>query len=111
MPIYTFENTKTGEVFDDMMTISEKETYLKQNPNIKQLIHKINIVSGTGGLKNDQGWKEMQSRIAEAHPSSPFADRHGKKSIKEIKTKQVIEKHRKRKKRNGYRYTRLYEWV
>ena len=101
MPIYTFENTKTGEVFDDMMTISEKETYLKQNPNIKQLIHKINIVSGTGGQKNDQGWKEMQSRIAEAHPASPFADRHGKKSIKEIKTKQVIEKHRKRKKRNG----------
>ena len=43
----------------------------------------------------------MQSRIAEAHPASPFADRHGKKSIKEIKTKQVIEKHRKRKKRNG----------
>ena len=36
MPIYTFENTKTGEVFDDMMTISEKETYLKQNPNIKK---------------------------------------------------------------------------
>jgi hypothetical protein len=37
------------------------------------------------------------SRIAEAHPTSPFADRFGKKSIKEIKTKQVIEKHRKRK--------------
>ena len=87
------------ESFD--MSMSDRETYLEQNPHIKQVIKSINIVSGTGGLKNDQGWKEMQSRIAEAHPASPFADRHGKKSIKEIKTKQVIEKHRKRKKRNG----------
>ena len=103
MPIYTFENTKTGEVFDDMMTISEKESYLKKNKHIKQLLTTINISSGVIGvnMKNDGGWKEMQSRIAEAHPASPFADRHGKKSIKEIKTKQVIEKHRKRKKRNG----------
>ena len=96
MPTYTFENTKTGKVYDEYMSISDRETYLEQNPHVKQLITKINIVSGTGGLKNDQGWKEMQSRIAEAHPASPFADKHGKKSIKEIKTKQVIEKHRKR---------------
>lgn len=99
MPTYTFENTKTGKVYDEYMSISDRETYLEQNPHVKQLITKINIVSGTGGLKNDQGWKEMQSRIAEAHPASPFADRHGKKSIKEIKTKQVIEKHRKRQRK------------
>tara|TARA_Y200000002_G_scaffold30678_1_gene22729 strand:+ start:316 stop:621 length:306 start_codon:yes stop_codon:yes gene_type:complete len=99
MPTYTFENTKTGKVYDEYMSISDRETYLEQNPHVKQLITKINIVSGTGGLKNDQGWKEMQSRIAEAHPASPFADAHGKKSIKEIKTKQVIEKHRKRQRK------------
>ena len=99
MPTYTFENTKTGKVYDEYMSISDWETYLEQNPHVKQLITKINIVSGTGGLKNDQGWKEMQSRIAEAHPASPFADKHGKKSIKEIKTKQVIEKHRKRQRK------------
>ena len=34
MPIYTFENTKTGKVYDDMMTISEKESYLKKNKHI-----------------------------------------------------------------------------
>ena len=99
MPTYTFENTKTGEQFDDMMSISEKEAYLEKNPHIRQLINQINIVSGVvgmGRMKNDQGWKEMQSRIAEAHPQSNFADQFGKKSIKEVKTKQVIEKHRKR---------------
>jgi len=100
MPIYTFENTKTGEVFDDMMMIAEKEVYLKKNKHIRQMLTTINIsksgVMGHGQMKTDNGWKEMQSRIAEAHPISPFADQHGKKSAKEIKTQQVVEKHRKR---------------
>ena len=100
MPIYTFENTKTGEVFDDMMMIAEKEVYLKKNKHIRQMLTTINIsksgVMGHGQMKTDNGWKEMQSRIAEAHPISPFADQHGKKSAKEIKTRQVVAKHRKR---------------
>lgn len=78
MPIYTFENTKTGEVFDDMMMIAEKEVYLKKNKHIRQMLTTINIsksgVMGHGQMKTDNGWKEMQSRIAEAHPISPFAD-------------------------------------
>ena len=99
MPTYTFENTKTGKVWDDIMMIAEKEAYLKKNKHIRQLLTQINISSGVvgvGAMKNDQGWKEMQSRIAEAHPASPFADQHGKKSAKDIKTQQVVEKHRKR---------------
>jgi len=99
VPIYTFENNKTGEVYDDMMSISEKETFLKKNKHIKQLVTRINISSGVvgmGGMKNDNGWKEMQSRIAEAHPASEFAKQHGKRSIKDVKTQQVVEKHRKR---------------
>jgi hypothetical protein len=99
VPIYTFENSKTGEVYDDMMSISEKETFLKKNRHIKQLVTRINISSGVvgmGGMKNDNGWKEMQSRIAEAHPASEFAKQHGKRSIKDVKTQQVVEKHRKR---------------
>jgi hypothetical protein len=79
------------------MSISERETYLEQNPHIKQLINKINIVSGTGGIKTDSGWKENMSRIAEAHPTSPLAQRYGKRSIKQVKTEQVIKKHRKRR--------------
>ena len=45
-------------------------------------------------MKNDQGWKENMSRIADAHPTSPFAERYGKKSTKSIKTQQVLQKHR-----------------
>tara|TARA_B100000212_G_C27137902_1_gene432053 strand:+ start:314 stop:625 length:312 start_codon:yes stop_codon:yes gene_type:complete len=99
MPTYTFENTKTGKVFDDFMSMADKETYLEQNPHIKQIINKINIVAGVSGrsYRTDQGWKENMSRIAEAHPTSPLADRYGKKSIKQAKTEQVIQKHRRRK--------------
>tara|TARA_E500000178_G_scaffold305935_1_gene317735 strand:+ start:1060 stop:1371 length:312 start_codon:yes stop_codon:yes gene_type:complete len=99
MPTYTFENTKTGKVFDDFMSMDDKETYLEQNPHIKQIINKINIVAGVSGrsYRNDQGWKENMSRIAEAHPTSPLANRYGKKSIKQAKTEQVIQKHRRRK--------------
>ena len=94
MPTYTFENKKTGKQYTDIMTIAEMETYLKKNKHIKQCLNKINIVGGVGGMKNDQGWKENMSRIAEAHPTSPFASRFGKKSTKHIKTQQVLQKHR-----------------
>ena len=30
MPIYTFEDTKTGKVFDDMMSMDELDKYLKK---------------------------------------------------------------------------------
>jgi len=93
MPTYTFHNRQTGVVEDKMMKISEKEQYLKDNPDIEQVHTGINIVAGVGGIKHDSGWKENLSRIAEAHPRSSLAERHGNKSIKDIKTKQVVEKH------------------
>jgi len=96
MPIYTFYNKRTKKEYDDMMSISEMEEYLKKNKHISQVIKGLNIVSGTG-IKQDGGWKDNLSRIAEAHPNSALADRYGKKSTKEIKTKQVLAKHSRRK--------------
>ena len=96
MPIYTFYNKRTKKEYDDMMSIFEMEEYLKKNKHISQVIKGLNIVSGTG-IKQDGGWKDNLSRIAEAHPNSALADRYGKKSTKEIKTKQVLAKHSRRK--------------
>jgi hypothetical protein len=98
MPIYTFYNKKTKKEYDDMMSISEMESYLSKNKHISQVLQPINIVAGVSGLthKNDQGWKENMSRIAEAHPTSPLADRYGKKSIKQIKTQQALKKNKQR---------------
>jgi len=107
MPTYDFENTKTGKVWTDMMTIAEKESYLKKNKHIKQMLSKINISSGVvgmGAMKNDNGWKEMQSRIAEAHPASEFAQQHGTRTTKEIKTQAVVKKHQKRQAEQRKKY-------
>ena len=99
MPIYTFLDKKTKKEYDEMMSISEMESYLEKNKHITQVIKGINIVSSTGERtgKTDSGWKENLSRIAEAHPKSALADRYGKKSIKQSKTDQVLAKHRKRR--------------
>ena len=81
------------------MTIAEKETLLKKNKHIKQRLTSLNISSGVrgmGGMKNDGGWKDNLSRIADAHPNSALAQQHKKRSIKEVKTQQVVEKHRRR---------------
>ena len=82
-----------------MMTISEKEKYLAKNKHISQVIVPINIVAGVSGLsyRQDGGWKDNLSRIAEAHPKSALADRYGKKTIKQSKTEAVLTKHRKRR--------------
>ena len=98
MPFYTFKNKKTGKEFDDMMSIAEMEEYLKKNKHITQVLKGLNIVSGVQGVshKTDGGWKDNLSRIAEAHPNSPLAQRYGKKSIKQSQTEQVLAKHKRR---------------
>ena len=98
MPIYTFEDIKTGKEFTEHMTISEMEEYLSKNKHIRQKIMPINIVGGVSGIthKNDQGWKETLSKIAEANPHTPLGRQHGKKDVKTIKTKQAVDKMKKK---------------
>ena len=98
MPIYTFENKKTNEIYNETMTISEMEKYLKKNKHIKQIISCVNIVGGVSGIsyKQDNGFKAVLSKVAEAHPQSALASEMGTKSTKQIKTEQVIKKHRAR---------------
>lgn len=92
MPLYTFRDMNTGEQFDEMMSISSREEYLKDNPHITQQIVKLNMVSGVGGIKNDNGWKENLSRIAEAHPNSSLADQVGGRTNKTVKNVNALNK-------------------
>lgn len=93
MPTYRFKNQKTEEVTEVTMRISELDQFREDNPDLETVISAPNIVSGSGGMKNDSGWKENMSRIAEAHPGTPLADRFGRKSNKEIKTRDALKKH------------------
>jgi hypothetical protein len=94
MPTYSFLNTKTDKEFTEFMGMDEKDKYLNKNKHIKQQLKTINIISGTGGMKNDQGWKEVQSKIAERNPGTPFSSEHGRSTTKDIKTRQVLKKHK-----------------
>ena len=94
MPTYSFRNNDTGEEWEEFFTISGKEEFLKENDHIVQLPSLVSIVGGVGGIKNDSGWGDNMSRIAEAHPGSPLAKRYGKKSTKDINTRQVLKKHK-----------------
>jgi len=81
-----------------MMTISEMENYLLKNKHIRQIINSVNIVAGVSGAsyRTDSGWKETLSKVAEAHPMSTLANEMGTKSTKQIKTEQVMKKHKAR---------------
>ena len=99
MPLYTFTNKRTGKEFTEMMTISEMEDYLLKNKHIRQIINAVNIVAGVSGMsyRSDGGWKEVQSKIAEAHPNSTMAQQHRKRSVKEVKTEQAVKKYKARR--------------
>ena len=75
MPTYRFYNKRTKEEYTDLMSISEMEEFI-QKKHIKLLPPtQVNIVSSTGSLdsKTDNGWKEVLSKVSEAHPASNLA--------------------------------------
>jgi hypothetical protein len=91
-------DTETDEMFEVFMKISEREEYLKSNPNIQSVITAPAIVTGVSTSKQNRvpdGFKEVLSKIAEGHPASEVAANHSAKSIKQAKTERVVKKHLK----------------
>jgi len=97
MPLYTFRNKKTGEEWEDMMTIAEMEAFSKKR-DIELVPTGFGIVSSVGQLdsKIDGGMKEVFSKISDAHPHSDLADRYGKKTAKQAKSKAALDKIKKK---------------
>jgi hypothetical protein len=105
MPTYRFYNKRTKKEYTDLMSISEMEEFIKKK-HIKILPPTtLNIVSSVGNIdsKTDSGWKEVLSKVTEAHPASELAKQYGKKTIKDTQIDKVIQKHRKRKIKGGPR--------
>ena len=99
MPTYTFFDEDTEETFDMFLSMAQREKYLKSNYRIRQVPVAVAIagdhIMGVGP-KVDGGFNERMEQIANSHPGSPLADRYGgsSKSHKEIKTRNVLKKHR-----------------
>jgi len=96
MPTYNFIDTVTGEEFESFMKIAERDDYLKDNPNIQPVITAPHIVSGVLGVGSNRvpnGFNEVLSKVAEAHPTSKVGQQYGNKSIKQVQSEQVVKKH------------------
>lgn len=68
MPIYEFENTDTGERFDKMLKLAERESYLEENPNLKQVITgSAPLIDSArlGRAKPDQGFRDLLTSMKE----------------------------------------------
>ena len=96
MPTYRFYDKVKDTEFQELMSIAEMEEFIKKKHIVLLPPTQLNIVSSTGTMdgKTDSGWKEVMSKISEAHPKSELADRYGKKSVKETQIDNVIKKHR-----------------
>lgn len=94
MPTYRIRHKETGEMFEGFMSISEKEEFMKENPEFEQVFDTVNIVGGVEGQRKiDDGFKEVLQKAAQANPNSPLAEKLGGRTIKEMKIQQVKRKH------------------
>lgn len=65
MPTYTFRDKETGEQFDRIMKIADREQFLADNPNLETIIGAPSIGDSVrlGVRKHDQGFKEVLQKI------------------------------------------------
>jgi hypothetical protein len=68
MPLFEFRDKETGEVIEKFMSLSSREEFLKENPNMETVISGgaafIDPVR-MGIRRPDQGFKEVLQRIHE----------------------------------------------
>ena len=99
MPIYSFQNNETGEVYDEMMSYDDKLKYLEENPHIISIITKApSLSSHKGGdrTKPPEGFKDVLSRVSDANPLSPMADEFGKKDKKSVAIRDSVKRVKKK---------------
>jgi hypothetical protein len=64
MPTYKFLNNDTGEEYEEFMSISARELYLSENPNVTQLVHGAPLLhSGRGLNKPDSAFRDLLKNI------------------------------------------------
>lgn len=115
MPTYTFRNKKTGKTKEYTMRISEYDQFKADHPELERIQDSVGIAFHTRGnrtvteiaAQKDKGWGEVLAKIGQQNPHSELNAQYTKnKSIKKIKTEQVVEKHAKIQAKQAERYAR-----
>lgn len=65
MPTYSFRDKTTGEIFDKILRISEREQFLTDNPNLEQVLLYAPLISTDplSGNQHRRGFKEVLNKI------------------------------------------------
>ena len=105
MPTYRFKDHNTGEIWEELMLISEMEKFTKKKHIELLPPTQMNILSSVGSVDThtDNGFKEVLSKVSEAHPESPLARRYGRRSVKDTQIERIRKKHRNRRIKGGGR--------
>ena len=99
MPTYIFHDTKSDEYWEELCSISAMTEFLKENPHVKQVPQAPSIVAGVSIKgRTDGAFSEVMSKVADANPYSPHADKYGSKDSKSVKRRQLVDKHLRKKK-------------
>lgn len=71
MPTYDFRHRETGEIIEKVMKISERDDFLRDNPDYESVIlgaPSIGDPIRLGVRKPDQGFREVLQKAKAAHP-------------------------------------------
>jgi len=99
MPTYNFIDTETDEEFEVVMKISEREEFLKENPQVQPIISAPALISGSGSYqKVPEGFKEVLAKVGENHPDSRLGREYGNKTNAQVKARDIVDKYRKKAK-------------
>lgn len=95
MPVYLFKDRDTNELIELTLRIADYDSFLSSNPNLERYIDSVpGLVRGTGSIKTDTGFKEVLSKVAEAHPNSELADRTLSRTSTQVKVDNAVNKYR-----------------
>lgn len=70
MPIYTFRNLETDQVFEETMSFSDLEGFLEEHPQYKQVFKPINIGYNFVSKKQPDSWKDVLNKAKGAHKNN-----------------------------------------
>lgn len=77
MPVYTFNKIGTDEQWTETMSISERDSFLENNPDVRQLIVSAPSFASAERLglkKADSEFRSMLKYIKKRNPGSTIRD-------------------------------------
>ena len=77
MPTYTFRDKNTDEIFDKIMSWDARQKYLEENTNLEVVMGAPVMGDSVrlGIRKNDDGFREVLSKISKANYKSNLKDK------------------------------------